>query len=112
MIGARAWSTEGSHAQGPNRSRGGCAWLALAQQTPLPECKPVTHYGVQGCELSAQSACPKGYHKQGVCPPNPLMKAPCYLMCDPDVQEKKKLNQSNANPEDLRPSLHGLNQCV
>jgi hypothetical protein len=78
---------------------GGCAWLALAQPKPLPECKPVIHYGVPGCAVSTQGACPQGYHKQGVCPPNPLMKAPCYLMCAPNAQEKKKTKPKPANPK-------------
>jgi hypothetical protein len=76
----------------------GCACLALAQQAPPPDCKPITYFGVTGCELSAQGECPKGYHKQGVCPPDPKMKAPCRLMCVPDTAPKTK-GKPDAEPQ-------------
>jgi hypothetical protein len=48
---------------------------------PSSACKPVKHYGVSGCELLPHETCPPGYRVQSVDPPNPMMKAPSYLMC-------------------------------
>jgi hypothetical protein len=59
------------------------------QQAPPPSCKPLTYFGVQGCELSGQGKCLKGYHKQRACPTRPLMKAPCRLVCVPDNTKKR-----------------------
>ena len=58
-----------------------CVGLGFGQQAPPPDCKPITYFGVSGCELSAQGECPKGYHKQAACPTNPMMKAPCRMIC-------------------------------
>jgi hypothetical protein len=60
-----------------------------AQNTQEPakranDCKPIKHYGVSGCELlisSGERRCPSGYSEKWVCPPNPMMKSPCYGMC-------------------------------
>lgn len=55
-----------------------------------PACKPVTHYGVSGCELLPGQTCPAGHHKQAVNPPNPQMMGPTYLMCVPDKPPAKE----------------------
>ena len=47
------------------------------------QCKAVTHYGVHGCDPLPNATCKATYDKQYVCPPNPLMKSPCYLVCVP-----------------------------
>jgi hypothetical protein len=47
------------------------------------ECKSVSHYGVHGCEPLPDATCKDAYQKQWACPPNPNMKAPCYLECIP-----------------------------
>ena len=49
-----------------------------------PQCRPVTRYNVKGCEPESDGSCKKGYKKKWVCPPNPMMKAPCYLICVPE----------------------------
>lgn len=59
-----------------------------ANQTPA--CKPVTHYGVSGCELLPDRTCPPGHHKQAVGPPNPQMMGPTFLMCVPDRPPAKE----------------------
>ena len=64
------------------------ASTAGAQSTPA--CKPVTRYGVSGCELLPDQSCPAGYHKQAVDPPDPRMKAPSYLMCVADKPPAKE----------------------
>jgi hypothetical protein len=61
--------------------------LSLAQSGS--ECKPVTRYGVSGCELRPDHTCPPGYHQQIVDPPDPRMKAPSFLMCVPDKPQPK-----------------------
>ena len=48
----------------------------------------MTYFGVKGCQISDKRECPKGYHPQWICPPNPMMKAPCRLMCVGDEAEK------------------------
>jgi hypothetical protein len=68
----------------------GCVCLGFGQETPPPECKPITYFGVSGCELSAQGECPKGYHKQAACPANPMIKAPCRMICVKDAAPKTK----------------------
>ena len=55
-----------------------------------PECKPVSHYGVNGCELLPGQTCPAGHHKQAVGPSNPQMMGPTYLMCVPDKPPAKE----------------------
>jgi len=72
----------------------GCVCLGFGQQVPPPECKPIPYFGVTGCQLSAQGECPKGYHKQGVCPTNPMMKAPCRMMCVRDELPKTRAKPS------------------
>ena len=70
--------------------------LLLATMTSMnaagqaPACKPVTHYGVSGCELLSNQACPPGHHKQAVGPSNPQMMGPTYLMCVPDKPPAKE----------------------
>ncbi len=60
-------------------------------QEPIPaDCKPITYWGTSGCELSAQGDCPKGYHKQAACPANPMIKAPCRMICVKDSEPKSK----------------------
>ena len=61
----------------------GCFYLCLAQSLPQSGCKPVKRYGIQGCDPVRNGSCPKGYDWVGVCPPNPIMKAPCVKMCVP-----------------------------
>lgn len=63
------------------------AWLRASDS---PACKPVQHFGVTGCEILADQTCPKGYHRQVVDPPNPMMKAPSVLMCVADQAPAKK----------------------
>jgi len=65
----------------------GLGLLSVAQQAP-PDCKPVIHWGVSGCALSADGTCAKGFHKQLACPANPMIKAPCYWLCVPDAPKK------------------------
>jgi hypothetical protein len=62
--------------------------ISAAQSTPA--CKPVTRYGVSGCEMLPDQSCPPGYHKQAVDPPDPRMKAPTYLMCVADKPQPKE----------------------
>lgn len=67
--------------------------VALASMNaagPAPGCKPVTHYGVSGCELLPDQTCPPGHHKQAVGPPNPQMMGPTFLMCVPDKPPAKE----------------------
>jgi hypothetical protein len=68
--------------------------LGFGQKPPPPDCKPITYFGVSGCELSAQGECPKGYHKQAACPANPMIKAPCRMICVKDAAPK-----TNGNPD-------------
>lgn len=56
----------------------------------VPACKPVTRYGVSGCEMLPDQSCPAGYHKQAVDPPDSRMKAPSYLMCVADKPQPKE----------------------
>jgi hypothetical protein len=80
-----------------------CVCLGFAQdqgkgqekgkETPPADCKPIAYFGVSGCELSAQGDCPKGYHKQAACPANPMIKAPCRLICVKDGETKTKPKQ-------------------
>jgi hypothetical protein len=60
------------------------------KDAPPPDCKPITYFGVSGCELSAQGECPNGYHKQAACPTNPMIKAPCRMICVKDSAAKTK----------------------
>lgn len=58
-----------------------------------PSCKPVTRWDVKGCERLADGSCPKDYVQKTACPSNPMIKAPCYLMCVPapkDSTDKAK----------------------
>jgi hypothetical protein len=55
-----------------------------------PACKPVTHYGVSGCETLPDHTCPVGHHKQAVGPPNPQMMGPTFLMCVPGKPPAKE----------------------
>jgi hypothetical protein len=62
------------------------------------DCKPIKHYGVSGCEVlvsAGERRCPPGYSKKSVCPPNPMMKSPCYLMCVADKKTSIKNTQSS-----------------
>jgi hypothetical protein len=61
----------------------GCVYLGFAQSVPQSNCKPVTRYGIHGCDPVPNGRCPKGYDWIGVCPFNPMMKAPCVKMCVP-----------------------------
>ena len=70
-----------------------------------PACKPVTHYGVSGCELLPDKTCPAGHHKQAVGPPNPQMMGPTFLMCVPDkppAKEEPKSPPKTDGPEKSR----------
>ncbi len=62
--------------------------MCVAQSAPA--CKPVTRYGVSGCEMLPDQTCPPGYHKQTVDPPDPRMKAPSILMCVADKPQPKE----------------------
>ena len=64
--------------------------ISMSAAEPAPGCKPVTHYGVSGCELLPGQTCPAGHHKQAVSPPNPHMMGPTYLMCVPDKPPAKE----------------------
>jgi hypothetical protein len=55
--------------------------ISVAAASQAPACKPVTHYGVSGCELLADRTCPPGHYKKAVGPPNPQMMGPTFLMC-------------------------------
>jgi len=68
----------------------GCLCLGFGQESPPTDCKPITYFGISGCELSAQGECPKGYHKQTACPTNPMIKAPCRVICVKDAAPKAK----------------------
>lgn len=67
-------------------------------------CKPVTHYGVKGCEILAGQTCPTGYHRQVVDPPNPMMKAPSVLMCVADEKPAKKPSKGPSKSEASSPN--------
>lgn len=68
--------------------------------TPAPACKPVSHYGVTGCEPLKDQTCPPGYHKQAVNPPNPKMMGPTYLMCVADKPpEKQETPKTQPKPD-------------
>jgi hypothetical protein len=71
--------------------------------SPEPACKPVTHYGVSGCEILPDHTCPAGHHKQAVGPPNPQMMGPTFLMCVPDKPAKEEPPKSA--PSDEQKSL-------
>lgn len=73
--------------------------IALASMTAEdlpPSCKPVSRYGVNGCELLPGQTCPPGYHKEAVNPPNPKMMGPTYLMC---VADKPPAKQEPPKPQ-------------
>jgi len=72
------------------------ASLSAAQSAPA--CKPVTRYGVSGCELLPDRTCPPGYHQKVVDPPDPRMKAPSVLMCVPDKQEPQQKDKPPDKP--------------
>jgi hypothetical protein len=65
-----------------------------------PACKPVTHYGVSGCERLPDQSCPAGYHQQVVDPPNPRMGAPSYIMCVADKPQPKEQPHSKPPKRD------------
>ena len=66
------------------------ALLSVNAAAAAPACKPVTHYGISGCELLPDHTCPAGHHKQAVGPPNPQMMGPTFLMCVPDKPPAKE----------------------
>jgi hypothetical protein len=68
----------------------GCVCLGLAQSVPQSDCKPVERYGIQGCDPVRKGSCPMGYEWKGVCPQNPMMKAPCVKMCVPNPKSEQK----------------------
>ena len=76
-----------------------CVCLGFGQEAPPPDCKPITYFGVSGCELSAQGDCPKGYHKQAACPKNPMIKAPCRMICVKDAAPKTKPDSEKQSSE-------------
>jgi hypothetical protein len=76
------------------------ASVSAAQSAPA--CKPVTRYGVSGCELLPDRTCPAGYHQQVVDPPDPRMKAPSYLMCVPDKPQPKEQSPKTSPPKHVR----------
>ncbi len=75
-------------------------WLGFGDQGP-PACQALTHFGVRGCQLSAQGQrVRRGYHKQLVCLTNPVIKAPCRQMCvaDPVPGKKVKPRETGRQP--------------
>ena len=68
----------------------GLSWSGAGQGEPAPECKPLTYFGVTGCVPEATGECLRGYHKQAACPSNPMIKAPCRLLCVADAKSGKK----------------------
>jgi hypothetical protein len=66
------------------------ALASMMTADPSPACKPVTRYGVSGCELLPDQTCPSGYHKQAVGPSNPQMAGPTFLMCVADKPPAKQ----------------------
>jgi len=94
-----------------------CLGLAFGQEAPPPDCKPITYFGVSGCELSAQGECPKGYHKQAACPTNPMIKAPCRMICVKDAasgtkpkptSEKESVGKRGSGKQPPTSPLHSL----
>ena len=81
-----------------------CVWFGFGQEVSSRACKPLIYFGVHGCEPLVQGACPKGYHKQLACPTNPMMKAPCRVVCVADsVTKKEAAIRGNAEyPQGLR----------
>jgi hypothetical protein len=73
-----------------------------AAQNP-PDCTPVEHYGVKGCELLPGRTCPAGYHLQAVNPPNARMAGPTRLMCVPDNPPPKKEEKPKEEKPDSPP---------
>jgi hypothetical protein len=55
-------------------------------------CKAVTHWGIKGCERFTDGSCPKGHTQHVACPANPMIKAPCYLMCVPTPKKESPTN--------------------
>src|SRR5260370_20173367 len=82
-----------------------CTWFGVGQEVLPPACKPLTYFGVHGCEPSAQGTCLKGYHKQLACPTNPMMKVPCRVVCVADSETKKRRPTKGGHeyPQGLRP---------
>jgi len=78
------------------------ALLSSASASESPACKPVKHYGISGCELLPHETCPRGYRVQSVDPPNPMMKAPSYLMCVAVKANSEKDQRLNAGPKSHR----------
>jgi hypothetical protein len=64
-----------------------------AAKTPT-SCKPITFWGVSGCEVLPNGKCPARHHVQVVGPQSPQMKA-ARLICVPDKAAPKK---SRAKP--------------
>lgn len=60
-----------------------------SQQGQPANCKPITYFGVSGCEVLSDGTCPAGYHRQAVGPSDPRMKAPTRLMCVADNAPSK-----------------------
>lgn len=79
---------------------------ARLRASDSPACKPVQHYGIKGCEILADQTCPKGYHRQVVDPPNPMMKAPSVLMCVADVPPAKKNPPKNSPKEGFKSGVN------
>lgn len=79
----------------------GCVCWGVAQRVPQSDCKPVKRYGIHGCDPVRNGSCPKDYDWKGVCPPNPMMKGPCVLMCVPHRKEEKK---GKASPKAQSPT--------
>ena len=71
---------------------------SMLAQDPPASCKPITRYGVTGCELLPDRTCPAGYHQKVVDPPDPRMKAPSVLMCVPDKPEPQQKDKPTDKP--------------
>ena len=83
---------------------GGAAALGAWQNGPVagqaaateqPPCQPLTYFGVTGCVPNERGECLRGYHKQAACPTNPMIKAPCRLLCVAD----KKADEPKPKPK-------------
>ena len=75
------------------------ASMCAAQSAPA--CKPVTRYGISGCELLPDRTCPPGYHEKVVNPPDPRMMAPST-----DVRNDKPEPQQKQQPPDKPPKTN------
>lgn len=85
--------------------------LCPGQQNLPPDCRPITYFGVTGCEPSVNPACPAGYHLQAVGPTNPAMKAPTRQICVADSKPSAPAKSPEATVEEFyKWYVHSLRQ--